>query len=61
MDRKLAKEKEKGKGKARQKRTHSTLYVNRLFFFSPLTGPVKNVLSTLCIRVWSPGARAGYA
>jgi hypothetical protein len=31
------------------------------FFSSPLMGPVKNELRTLCMRVLSPGARVGHA
>ena len=45
-------------GKKGEENTHWTLCVNCLFFSFPLTGTAKNVLSTLCICVWSPGARA---
>ncbi len=45
----------------RNENIHFSLWATLLFFSSPLIGPLKNVLSTLCMRVWSPGARVGHA
>lgn len=43
------------------RRSEFSFRSSRFFFSVALIGAVKNVFKTLCMRVWSPGARVGQA